>query len=126
MLETKTQTIDIRVATGGAEYTWPLTITENSPPEPPFNGPKDISVDVVRLSVGTDAAPGAWLTPDVDRTAANKAGAAKGVLNQRIVQLLVGVGLRPADGIYRLWSKVGDLPETVPRRHCKITIRNDA
>ena len=98
------QTINL---TGGAvEYTFPLTITE-------VTG-KDISANVIQLSLGTDTAVGVWYAPDTDVTQA--------VTYQRVVQLLVGMTLAPAVGVYWLWSKVTDAPETVPRRHGKVTI----
>ena len=96
----------INITAGAVEYTFPLTITETTG--------KDISADVIQLSLGTDTAVGAWHTPDTDVT--------QSVTYQRVVQLLVGAAYVPAVGTYWLWSKVTDSPETVPRRHGKVTI----
>lgn len=110
MTSPDTQTIDITTATGGIEYTWPLTISELSG--------RDISADTVRLSLGSVAHPGGtWLTPDLDP--------AQSVKSQRVVQLLIGSTLKPASGDYVLWSKVTDGPEVVVRRHQRITINAD-
>lgn len=114
-----TQTIDIRAVSGGIEYTWPLTITEQSTP------PKDISADTLLVSLGTKAAPGTWVTPDVDTAGANAAGTAASVQNERTVQLLIGDTLKPAAGTYVLWTQIGDSPEVVPRSHQTIKILAD-
>jgi len=54
------QTINL---TGGAvEYTFPLTIIE-------VTG-KNISTNVIQLSLGTDTAVGVWRAPDTDVTQA--------------------------------------------------------
>jgi hypothetical protein len=126
LVKKEPQLIDIRTASGGWEYTWPLTISEESLPIAPFNGPKDISADTIKLSLGTSSAPGAWRTPDVDHATQDAAGAAKGVMNQRVVQMMVGVVFKPPDNIYWLWSQVGDSPESVIRKHCKIIVRADS
>lgn len=94
----------IRVSAGAAEYTWPATITETTG--------KDISADVVRVSLGTYAAPAAWVDPSVDTAQANHA--------TRVVQLLVDSNT-PA-GTYYLWLSVGDGPEQVVRRSGKVVV----
>lgn len=96
----------IDLTNGGCEYTYPLTITENTG--------KDISADVIVISLGSPTAPGTWQAPDVDPPQANKA--------QRVVQMLVGATLKPISGTYWLWTKVTDAPETVPRRQVPIVI----
>jgi len=115
-----TQTIDTRATSGGIEYTWPLTITEQSVP------PRDISADALLVSLGTKSTPGEWLSPDIDTPGANKAGQDASVQNQRTVQLLIGDTLKPTAGTYVLWTKVGDTPEVVPRSHQSIKILADA
>lgn len=114
-----TQTIDTRAASGGIEYTWPLTITETSTP------PKDISGDTLLVSLGSKTTPAAWVSPDIDTAGANTAGTAASVQNTRTVQLLIGGTLKPAAGTYVLWTKVGDTPEVVPRSHQSIKILAD-
>lgn len=96
---------EIRLSAGAIEYTRPLTITETTG--------KDISSATVVLSLGTYDEPGDWLTPDTDTAPST---------SSRTVQLLIGDDLKPAEGSYWLWSKVGDTPEVIPRRHDKITI----
>lgn len=101
------QTIDLRTAVGGVEYTLPLTISETNN--------KDISADTIQLSLGTYPAPGVWQAPDRDP--------AQAVKSQRVVQLLIGGTLKPAvAGTYYLWSRVLDSPEVVPRRQQPIVI----
>lgn len=101
-----TQTI--RVTSGAAEYTWPVTITEATG--------KDISGDVVRVSLapspGGYTAAGTWVPPSVDAAQANHA--------TRVVQLLVDS--TTAAGVYWLWVKVTDSPEQVPRRALKVIV----
>jgi hypothetical protein len=101
------QTIDLRAASGGVEYTWPLTITEATG--------KDISGDTIELSLGSYNTPGTWRAPDTDT----------GTGSTRTVQLLIGTTLRPLAGNVWLWSRVTDSPELVPRRHEKIVILAD-
>jgi len=96
----------INLTASAVEYTFPLTIIESTG--------KDISGDVIQLSLGSSFAAGTWLSPDVD--------VAQSVNSQRVVQLLVGAGFVPATGIYWLWSKVADTPETVTRRHNKVIV----
>lgn len=95
------QTID--TANGDVEYTWPLTLIETTG--------KDISGDTVQLSLGTYPAPGTWLDP-VEDTPADT--------SQRVVKLLIGNDPKPAPGTHYLWSKIGDTPETIIRRHQQI------
>lgn len=115
-----TQTIDLRAESGGVEYTWAVTITESSSP------PKDISTDILVVSLGTKTDPGTWQSPDIDEAGANAAGVAASVQNQRMFKLLIGTTLRPAAGSYYLWSRISDSPEVAPRKHQKITILADA
>lgn len=123
----KCQVVDLRTAAGGHEYTDVLLIIENS--VNPFTlapNPQDISTDAVRLSLGTDDAPGPWRTPDVDITGQDANGAAAAVMNARAVQLMIGVAYTPADGTYRLWSQVGDAPESVVRSHFRVIVRGNS
>lgn len=115
-----TQTIDTRAASGAIEYTWPLTIVEQSTP------PKDISTDTLLVSLGTKSTPGSWFTPDIDTPGADAAGTTASVQNTRTVQVLIGDSRKPAAGTYTLWTKVGDSPEVVPRSHQSIKILADA
>jgi hypothetical protein len=103
------QTIDVRAASGGVEYTWPLTITETTG--------KDISGDLIQLSLGRPTHPGTWTAPDLDTTSASKAS--------RTVQLLITAEPARPSGIYYLWSRITDSPEIAPRRHQRIDIRAD-
>jgi hypothetical protein len=83
-----TQTIDLRAATGGVEYTWPLTITESSTP------PKDISGDTLEVSLGTSKVPGDWITPDIDTAGANAAGVSGGAFG--ILKTTAGGAVAPS------------------------------
>ena len=96
---------EIRLSAGAIEYTRPLTITETTG--------KDITEATVQLSLGSYDAPGEWRTPDTDTSPST---------SSRTVQLLIGDDLKPSAGSYWLWSRVGDTPEVIPRRHDKITI----
>lgn len=114
------QTIDLRAVSGGEEYTWPVTITEQSVP------PVDISADTVEVSFGTSDAPGDWFAPDVDEPGADAAGIAAEVQNQRTVKVLIGGALILPAGSYVLWTRITDVPEVVPRKHQTIKILADA
>ena len=98
----------IRTSYGALEYTLPVYLTEKTG--------KNISLDVVRISLGTAAAPGAWLTPDiVTHPLISKVGA----------QLLVGPGgsVQPDPDDYYVWLKITDDPEIVPvRMPLRVTI----
>lgn len=125
-MKNEPQVIDLRAASGGVEYTWPLTLVEDS--VDPITGkpkPKDIHLDVVKLSLGTDSAPGTWRTPDVDTSGADCDGLAANVKNTRTVQLLVGGAYRPPASTYTLWSQIGDTPEVVPRKHFRVVVLTD-
>lgn len=92
---------EIRVSTGGAEYTYPRTITE-------ING-KNISTSVVQVALGTYDDPGGdWLPPHIlDWVDTHTA----------VVQVLIGEGgTIPEPGTYYLHTRVGDTPEDVQRR----------
>lgn len=89
---------------GGAEYTWPLTITETSG--------RDIRSATVSLSLGNEDEPNSWASPDVDTSPGN---------NARTVQMLVDSNV--SAGTYWLWSKLVLSPETIIRCQFKIIVK---
>lgn len=100
----KTQVIDLSAQ--AVEFTWPLTLTE-------LKG-RDISSDVILLSLGSDQAPASWLP------ARNTSGSHP--IDTREVQLLIPTDITPQAGDYWLWSQITDAPEVVPRKHFRIRI----
>lgn len=98
----------IRVSSGAAERTFPVTITEDTG--------EDISAKVVMMSLAP--APDGyftartWVTPSVDTPQTDHA--------TRVVQLLVDSST--AVGVYWVWVKVTDTPEIVPRRAHKVIV----
>lgn len=103
---TQIQVIDIPA--GGVEYVG-VTITEDTG--------KDISGDTITLGVSDYyTAPTAWVAPDSDRPQTD--------LSQRVVALLIGGAVQPDSAVYYLWSKVGDSPEVVVRRHQRFLVIN--
>lgn len=120
MTNTETQIIDTRVTASGVEYTRVLTITETSVP------PKDISAASIDLCLGTENEVGVWRTPEIDTASADSDGERADVQNQRNVAMLIGGSYKPASGDYLLYSRVGDAPEAIVRKHFAVRIRADA
>lgn len=90
----------IQLSADAVEYTHPRTVTETTG--------KDITNDLIAVSLGTYEAPGAWVPPDkLSRPSASSV----------VVQLLVSNSLGLTIGSsYHLWVRVTDSPEVVPRR----------
>lgn len=93
----------INLTAGAVEYTFSRTITA----QPKADGAAvDISADTIMMSLGTALAPGSWRTADlVGHPATNTA----------VAQLLIGAAYKPTAGTYRVWVKIADSPEIVPR-----------
>jgi hypothetical protein len=88
----------INITAGGIEYViFDLAETSGA----------DITGAVVQVSLGDDAAPGAWLTPDsVTHPTSSTA----------TVKLLVGGAYVPTVGRHYGWVRLTDSPEVVPVR----------
>lgn len=95
------RTID--VTSGGREYMTGV-ITETTG--------RDLTNDAVQVSLGTSAAPGVWMVPDLT---------AHPTPSQVEAALLVGPGTPP--GTYVLWLRVADTPEVVDRACRNETVR---
>lgn len=120
---------EIDLTAGAIEYTWPTTITE-------LTG-EDISADVLQISLGSQGAPGTWVTPDKTATGTITALTFRDlnpgiplppattdttVLHWVSAQMLIGSDPVPALGDYYPWIRLADNPEVVPRRGNKICL----
>lgn len=89
----------IYTSAGAVEYTLPTIVTETTG--------KNITADIVQVSLGTYADPGVWQSPDV-KTSPTPSSVS--------VQILIGASLNPAPGHYYVWVKLTDSPEVPARR----------
>lgn len=92
------QTIDLRTAANGVEYTREFTFRSTEG--------VDITAMTFELSLGTDDVPGTWFPADITTRPTPQSA---------VPVLLIGSTVTPAAADYRLWVRGTGLGQVIPR-----------